>query len=89
MSEVREVLIRCKVTGEGMFPSEVTVEIQTADGDITLYADKSLLHEESTGLKATRFSVEHGLAVCLLPTEDVDSRWVRIATQDVQDLQVA
>jgi hypothetical protein len=90
VSDVREVLIRCTVTGKGMFPTEVTVVIPTADGDVSIYADKSLLHEEpNTALKATQLSVERDFAVCLLPIEDVDSRWVRIATHNVQDLRVA
>ncbi len=90
MSEVREVLIRCAITGEGMFPTEVTVTIPTADGDVSIYADRGLLLEENA-LRATRFSVEaeNGLAVCLLPIEDVDSRWVRIPINNVKDLQVA
>ena len=90
MSEVREVLIRCTVTGSGMFPTEVTVSIPTADGDVSIYADRSLLSGEES-LRATQFSVEadNGLAVCLLPVEDVDSRWVRIAINNVRDLQVA
>lgn len=90
MSDAREVVIRCTVAGEGMFPTEMTVVIQTVDGDISIYADKSLLRGDPTnGLMATRVSVEQGFAVCLLPIEDVDSRWVRIPTQNVQDLQVA
>ena len=86
MSEVREVLIRCAVTGDGMFPTEVTVTIQTADGEVSIFADRSLLSGED-GLKATRFSVEtdKGLAVCLLPIEDVDSRWVRVPIGNVKE----
>jgi hypothetical protein len=72
-----------------MFPTEVTVEIQTTEGPVAVYADESLLVEERTGLRATRFSIEKDFAVCLLPVEDVDSRWVRVPTQNVHDLQVA
>ena len=85
MNDVRSVLIRCTVKGEGMFPTEFTVEIETAEGPIAIYADQSLLAEGQTALKATRFSTEHDIAVCLLPIEDVDSRWVRIPTENVRD----
>jgi hypothetical protein len=86
LNDVRSVLIRCTVKGEGMFPTEVTVEIQTKDGPVSLFADRSLLSERpTTSLKATRFSTEKDFAVCLLPVEDVDSRWVRIPTDDVHD----
>jgi hypothetical protein len=84
--DVRQVLIRCTVTGEGMFPTEVTVEIQTDAGPLSLYADRRLLSEQpTTSLKVTRMSVEKDFALCLLPVEDVDSRWVRIPAGDVHD----
>lgn len=86
---VTTVLIRCRVLGEGMFPTEVTVEIQTNEGPVSVYADESLLAEERTGLRATRFGIEKDFAVCLLPVEDVDSRWVRIAPENIRDLRVA
>lgn len=88
MSEVREVLIRCTITGEGMFPTEVTVTIPTAEGEVSIFADRSLL-PENDALRATRFSEEKGLAVCLLPIEDVDSRWVRIPVDNVKEMWVA
>lgn len=89
MNDVRSVLIRCTVKGEGMFPTEVTVEIQTEGGPVSIYADESLLSDGRTGLKATRFSTEREFAVCLLPVEDVDSRWVRIPSEHVRDDQAA
>jgi hypothetical protein len=90
LNDVRSVLITCTVKGEGMFPTEVTVEIQTQDGPVSLYADRSLLsNQPTTSLKATRFSIEKDFVVCLLPVEDVDNRWVRIPTGDVYDAHAA
>jgi len=90
LDEVRSVLIKCTVKGEGMFPTELTVEIQTTEGPVLIYADRSLLSERpGTALRVTRFSVEKDFAVCLLPIEDVDSRWVRIPTQDVEESDAA
>lgn len=83
---MRSVLIRCTVKSEGMFPTEVTVEIPTVEGAVQIYADRSLLVGEhpTTALKATRFSTERDFAICLLPVEDVDTRWVRIRAEDLQ-----
>lgn len=87
MYRPERVLIHCDVAGDGMFPTEATIVIQTADGKtVTVLADKSLLSENCTRLTATRLSTQEDISICLLPTEDVEtgSRWVRIRSQDLQ-----
>ena len=71
-----------------MFPSEVTIEIRTADGQtVSFLADTSLLSKDPLRIKATRLGTESdNISVCLLPTENTDtgSRWVRVKDQDLQ-----
>lgn len=87
VNQAEQVFIPCNVVGDGMFPTEVTIEIRTVDGQaVTLLADKSLLSTDPPGVRATRVSTEEGVSICLLPTEDpsTGSRWVRIRSEDVK-----
>jgi hypothetical protein len=88
MPQIEQVLIRCEVLGNGMFPTEKRVSITGLDGStVTLLADRALLetrdHEQF--LRATRLSVENGVSVCLLPTEETDSgsRWIKVRNSDL------
>ena len=80
MTQIDEVLIPCQLAGNGMFPSEIFVNISTIDGAVTLLADRGSLeqHGVKSFLRATRLSFEIVSSVCLLPSEETDSgaRWV-------------
>jgi hypothetical protein len=90
LTQIDQVLIRCEIVGEGMFPSEVAVTVIGQDGArVSLFVDKRLLKHEGTAdyVRATRLAVENdGTSVCVLPTEETDSgsRFIRIRETDLQ-----
>jgi hypothetical protein len=89
MSDVDQVLIRCDLGAQGMFPTEITVRIHASDGSVvSLLADLSLIQDrnEEHYLIATRFRAEpDGSIVCLLPSDatDTGTRWVRVSSGDL------
>ncbi len=86
-SNTEEILIRCDVRQEGIFPSEITVLVHGLEGDVAFPADRSLIHDRGLEhyILATRYSVDAtGAIICVLPSEVTDngSRWVRVKPQD-------
>ena len=83
----RKVLIPCTVH-PGMFRDEFAVEIETGEGTITLFADRSLLQEHD-GRHYLEVSVveENGrqqrVQTVLLPSESFEkgTRWLRLPTE--------
>lgn len=89
MTQIEQVLIPCEVVGDGMFPDEVRLQIKTHGGSVvSALADKRLLEERDGQcfLRATRMSMQDGVSVCLLPSEETDtgSRWVRVRSDLLQ-----
>jgi hypothetical protein len=69
----------------GMFSSEWAVAIDTEDGIVSLFADKSIVRQEDDGsafLQVTRMGrdADTGLDIMLLPTECIETgtRWLRM-----------
>jgi len=88
LNNVEQVFIPCELAGSGMFPTEVSVRIHTAEGTtVSFFTDRSLLvqKDEKQSVKATRLSTEGPISLCLLPSEDTDSgsRWVRVKSEDL------
>jgi hypothetical protein len=89
MSDVDQVLIRCDLGEQGMFPTEITVKIHTSDGSIvSLLADRSLVYDRGQQhyLIATKYRIESDDSiVCLLPSDatDTGTRWIRVRSGDL------
>lgn len=70
---------------EGLFDSEYAIAIPTANGDISLFADKSIVkHEDGKDfLQVTHIGQDQqtGEDIMLLPTEcfETGTRWLRVA----------
>ncbi len=89
MSDVDQILIRCDLGGQGMFPTEVTARIHARDGSVvSLLVDRSLIQDRSGQhyLIATKFGTEpDDSIVCLLPSDatDTGTRWIRVRSSDL------
>ena len=92
-----QVHIQCEYLGEGMFPSESAIKIETVEGNcVSALVDKSLLKESDskTFLRVTLVKSTENVSVCLLPIEtNSGSRWVRVSNNSIlencRELQLA
>lgn len=82
-----QVHIRCMLLGNGMFPNEVAVQLETIDSaPVSALVDRSLLKSNNSEyfLRATLMESEDDVCVCLLPIEaESGSRWVRVQSSSL------
>lgn len=89
MTQIEEVLVPCRVS-EGVFPNEVSVQVDTTDhGAVSLLADRSLVVDRDSKhfLRVTRLEVlpDQNMSVCILPVEGSEgSRWIRVSNDSLR-----
>lgn len=91
-SELQTVLVECD-SSEGMFDSECAIGIDTADGRISLFADRGLVSDQGghslLRTYAAVFPGSQGSWQVLLPTEafETGSRWIRVDGRKIRSLR--